>query len=256
MGSFPACTAQKDSVPTTIQADLIFPGNDTYAPSPFFPIVVAIRNVTIGMALKLSLTVLVTRDTKGVLNTVFNGPFLDPTTQEMETPATDPYFYIYTGNINDDPVVPSNKNLDGIYDISIDLSVANCSAEGESGHLPQITRGRSFTIATGSKEADIAEAVRGCNYLSIGFEVEETGNNGTCGILKNMEPSKECGVYNQFANQVATNVSNHILRNFGCKEGKWQNLTDFCPSIAARSCQASGLIAASVGSLLALVLLV
>jgi hypothetical protein len=45
------CCAAEVTFPTTVEVDLVFPRNDTYAPSAIFPIVLAVHNAHAAVAL-------------------------------------------------------------------------------------------------------------------------------------------------------------------------------------------------------------
>ena len=45
------CCAAKITFPTTVEVDLVFPRNDTYAPSAIFPVVLAVHNAHAAVAL-------------------------------------------------------------------------------------------------------------------------------------------------------------------------------------------------------------
>lgn len=195
------CAAAQVALPATMEVDLVFPRNDTYAPSPHMPIVFAIQNAE--LAAPLNPTFFFEFIKYGTNNSVgFNGE-LD--TQNANFSSSDPYFVpASTSRL-------SNTDAEGTWVLLWDLSTMNCSRDTWSGDVP--TRGYRrqsnsvvFTIKNGAQLPDLVAATSGdpdtcAKTKGFAFNVTDIvspypeGRN-SCAILSPNPPpaTQPCGV--------------------------------------------------------------
>lgn len=112
-----------------------------------------------------------------------------------------------------------------------------------------------FSVAPNGKVPDIEEAIRGCDFQSLAVDVHGTdyGRAGhECGDIRSASLDKQCDILIDYAEEVATNVSERVLARLGCEEGSWQDMREDCADIAARFGQQSGWVALGMGVLTSL----
>ncbi|KAK3500591.1 hypothetical protein B0T13DRAFT_465760 [Neurospora crassa] len=179
--------------PTTVEVDLIFPRNDTYAPSTLFPVVFAFQNAALAPSLDPSLSFLLwdntfdhAKDYKVNLKST-----------NFTTEPTFVYTFISTLNTTADGAPAS-------YSVSWELGQHNCS---HHGILPSQVigggfrgTGVTFTIANGAPEPDLVEATTNgtlctdASYFAFNLTGILDGSSGqydgrnTCAVLSDVQP--------------------------------------------------------------------
>ncbi|CAI4219851.1 unnamed protein product [Parascedosporium putredinis] len=181
-----ASSAKAQASSGEVQFDLIFPKNETYAPTAWFPVVYAIRGSWIAKSLQLEFDGSLRRSNLGYGNlseadwydmTAFGIPLL-PGWQGIPAPE-DPFFFIATvtnmTNRTDDHtpfILEWSTSLDNC---SVYRRLAEEDPEGDrwsSG--PQVLE---FSIGPRGKVPDIAEAVARCGYQSSAVYADKSGDS-------------------------------------------------------------------------------
>ncbi|KAK3489497.1 uncharacterized protein B0T23DRAFT_203133 [Neurospora hispaniola] len=176
--------------PATVEVDLIFPRNDTYAPSILFPIVFAFQNAALASSLDPSLDLLLWDSTFSHAN----DSTLNLKSTNFSNEPTFVYTYISTLNTTADGAPTS-------YMLSWELGARNCS----HGGLPFIgggfrSLGVTFTIANGAPNPDLVGATTNSalctNASHFAFNLTGTldvypaqydGRN-SCAVLSDVQP--------------------------------------------------------------------
>lgn len=152
-----ACTLSyrpvEASFPSTVEFDLVFPRNETYAPSPLFPFIFAVQNPQLAAALNPSIWFQTFR-TDDYDSTI--------TSYEIDLSAanfseSNPYF-TYKGT-------KAFHKTEGIWVIAWEAAAGNCSyGSGVDGAIGfSVSRpGRSitFTIQKGGRQPDMVAATK------------------------------------------------------------------------------------------------
>lgn len=182
--------AGANTFPATVEVDLIFPRNDTYAPSAIFPIVFAFQNAALVPSLDPGLDLLLWDSTGKEL--LPDQPYLN--LQWNNFSGHDPtYVYTYVVGLNtSDGAAPASHAL------SWSLSSTNCSNDtgalvfgGGSSSTPVF-----FTIQSGAQKPDLVAGSAGSSScadmshfafnltgtLDVGFPAAHGGRN-TCAVL-------------------------------------------------------------------------
>ncbi|KAK3936205.1 hypothetical protein QBC46DRAFT_395595 [Diplogelasinospora grovesii] len=183
--------------PATVEVDLIFPRNDTYAPSALFPIVFAFQNAALAPSLDPGFDL--TLWAVSGLNTTGYSPALDLAATNFS--GSDPtYVYTYVTHLNaaDDGTAAS-------YRLAWDFSAGNCSDQG-GGALKFGGGFRNnsieFTIQSGAQAPDLvaatASAAASCSNIShFAFNLTDTLNvalpaqydsRNTCAVFSDVQP--------------------------------------------------------------------
>lgn len=184
-----------DTFPATVEVDLIFPRNDTYAPSAIFPIVFAFQNAALVPSLDPRLDLLLWDSTGKELLT--DQPYLN--LQSNNFSGHDPtYVYTYVVGLNTtDGAAPASHAL------SWSLSSTNCS--NDTGALVFGGGSRStpvfFTIQSGAQHPDLVAGSTGSfscadtshfafnltGTLDVGFPAAHDGRN-ICAVFSDAQP--------------------------------------------------------------------
>jgi hypothetical protein len=147
------CEAQA-SLPATVEVDLIFPRNDTYAPSPEMPLVFAIQNSETAAALNPEFSLHIVR----LDHNSSAGTSVSLRTSQANFSSSDPYFVYWDTNLF--------NNTEGTWSLIWDVSTRNCSKQhnifddlawpGSTGQ----TLGNyvMFTTKSGGKPVDLVAA--------------------------------------------------------------------------------------------------
>ncbi|EFQ97486.1 hypothetical protein MGYG_00526 [Nannizzia gypsea CBS 118893] len=224
-----------------IEVSLIFPrGNETYAPTAYFPIVMAVRNPEITFPLGLRLGAKVShRDSFN--SDLFYFPNDSSTTGSF--PPTSPYYFAINGTdlIN---------RFTGSFTVKWRFRVHNiCRDLGE--HCPIIEQHYSsqtfsvdFSISPDAPLPNIEEAVNRCSNSTAWlkpFGIQESTN---CPLIKNfsspLPPMPDPCLVKPFAKDLAANVSKTILGLLDCPDGAWQTIKEPCRKKSSASRGKSG----------------
>jgi hypothetical protein len=144
------CAAQA-SLPATVEVDLIFPRNDTYAPSPDMPFVFAIQNAQVAAAAlnpEFWLQVVKLDGNYSV------GASVTLRTSTANFSSSDPYFVYWDTDLF--------NHTEGAWSLIWDVGTLNCSEQAnlEWPRLRGQTLGNyvMFTTKSGGKQADLVAA--------------------------------------------------------------------------------------------------
>lgn len=180
--------------PATVEVDLVFPRNDTYAPTALFPIVFAFQNAALAPSLDpgFDLTLWDSTFTTGqplsldLKNTNFSS---DPT-----------YVYTYVTTLN-----TTNSSTAASYSLSWAFSAGNCSETNGAQTIGGGFRDNTvvFTIQSGAQQPDLVAATTETGSASCAnmshFAFNLTGTLGvtqpakydgrdTCAVFSDVEP--------------------------------------------------------------------
>lgn len=225
--------AGQSKVPETVEVNLVFPHNDTYAPVPFIPIVFAIQNFHASRSLFLSFYF-----------KIVGAPWWNTTIQEgimhMEhanysNNASNLHFmYDWTNNLN---------NTKGHWAIIWDLYTANCTDTGV-GPGPLKLNGISqrkvvyFSTGDGAQQPDLITATNDGNCEKTGgftfnitqvLDVSELNrykvHQDVCPIIASVAPTpKPCLA--KVDNTAASSIS-YAIQSKACMSGLNSKVT--CP---------------------------
>jgi hypothetical protein len=144
--------------PATVEVDLIFPRNDTYAPTALFPVVFAFQNAALVPSLD-----------PGISITLYNGASASKAT--VATPVLDLRNTNFTGS---DPTYVStyitglDKLSDGAYTLNWQTSAGNCS--NTNGPLTfgggWVGTSLHFSVKKGAQQPDLVAATASCTNAS------------------------------------------------------------------------------------------
>ncbi|KAI0014002.1 hypothetical protein F4779DRAFT_560217 [Xylariaceae sp. FL0662B] len=137
--------------PATVEVDLIFPRNDTYAPSTLFPFVFAFRNAALAASLNPHL--LLTLWDKYYNKTIFS-PTLDLTWTNFS--SSEPlYVYTYNSILNE-----TDSDAPETHVLNWALAASNCSNKYGLFEKNGGIRGKAieFTIQKGAQPPDLVAA--------------------------------------------------------------------------------------------------
>lgn len=141
------CTAQA-SLPATVEVDLIFPRNDTYAPSPNLPFVFAIQNSEVAAALnpEFSLQIVEVGSNHSV------GKSVALRTSKANFSSSDPYFVYWDTNLF--------NHTEGTWSLLLDVGTLNCSKQDnfKGPHDQVLSNYLMFTTKSGGKPVDLVAA--------------------------------------------------------------------------------------------------
>ncbi|KAK8918041.1 hypothetical protein VCV18_009371 [Metarhizium anisopliae] len=146
----------QSKVPETVEVDLVFPRNDTYAPSPFIPIVFAIQNYHASRPLSLDIWYKLVGGPRW--NTTLQRGVIRPNTEHTNysNNATDLRFlYEWTDRLN---------NTEGNWKLMVELYAANCTRLGRGaaasvhGSLSYTQKYVYFSTRHGAQQPDLVAA--------------------------------------------------------------------------------------------------
>lgn len=181
--------------PATVEVDLIFPRNETYAPSAIFPVVFAFQNAALVPSLAPGLDLFLW-DSSGK-ELFADQPYLNLHWNNFS--GHDPtYVYTYVVGLN-----TTDRGAPASHALSWALSAINCS--NETGALVFDPNSRSqpviFTIQSGGKQPDFVAGTAGtsscANISHLAFNVTGTldvgnpavhGGRNTCAIFSDVQP--------------------------------------------------------------------
>jgi hypothetical protein len=186
------CWSSAQTFPSIAEVDLLFPRNDTYAPTVLMPVVFAIQNSPVAVPLDLALEWHLYQLTNGNTTAVGNG-FI---TKSYFTASTSGPYYEYSSLYN-------LTTLEGTWSLLWTLSSVNCTQfpTSDSSILGYI-QGNTviFTTKNGAQATDLVAAtaddvcasaesftfnVTGVENVSVG-----SGNSVTsCAVVASMSPT-------------------------------------------------------------------
>lgn len=239
-------------LPADLQIDLIFPLNETYAPTQLFPIVFGLNNIDAVWPLEMTLNVRIRSLT---MSPDLNGPswadqqsslgYSDLHQVSFKQAAPPKQFFHF-------PAINMTNGTTDSYIImwDADLPPRHCFANqstptdgGFDGFIPwsdQPDRYHSryvqFSTAPGAQLPDIEATVNSCP--------ERNGNNSAairitdvktirykqegCPVIGPAIKPDTC-VFKSAAKELAANVSTELLHKMGCDKGDWRTITAPCP---------------------------
>jgi hypothetical protein len=175
--------------PATVEFDVVFPGNKTYAPAPVFPIVFAVQNLaaaTPSTLIQIQWT-LVKIDEYRILTDLITMP---------NTNSSDPYYInLWTSWLN-------GTASAGAYGLTWEFTYNNCTEPGldagSDGLRRNFTRGSFiFTIEPGAQQPDLGADLDACPAQNAAIEITGTlpvrwdpplQPRHVCGILATEQP--------------------------------------------------------------------
>jgi len=224
--------------PTTVEVDLVFPRNDSFAPGQYLPIVFAIQNARAAPGLLFQLNAALYRDGANGTSTFIGNQGLTRTNYST-TSGTEPYFVVLTTNIT--------NSTEGRFGLLWEVMTTNCSAtlvEDQSPHNPtaQLSRFSNvtwFTLRNDARPPSLVTTPESCPVSMKAFNVSSTvpvqrepGNSWedpVCAVLGDTPPQPSpCAV--KIDSTVASSLSAVIsatacanmntVRGVGCPDAK------------------------------------
>ncbi|KAH6689141.1 hypothetical protein F5X68DRAFT_255011 [Plectosphaerella plurivora] len=251
-------------LPADVQVDLVFPRNETYAPTQYFPIVFDVQNLDAVWPLEVSLEVRVTTPSyyneDGTTGPSWKKVWTDLSPEKFSNAfnATPNAHFLWI------PAVNMTNGTTGQFSASWEITIRHLCYPKEL-YQPDWGYDRwhnrphrvflsevEFSTAPGAQLPDIAAAANSCskrdksNSAAVRItEVRKTDDGHPCPVLEEIKPSS-CG-QKPVASLLAANVSVAMLGEMGCEEGEWQTIKTPCPKKSAASLPAGfglgGLIA-------------
>ena len=249
--------AQRE-LPADFQVDLIFPRNETYAPTQLFPIVFGVNNLDAVWPLDLRLSVSVestgvppedgrpswmwqdvSLSSGGLSEAVGDEPdthFFHFPAVNMTNGTTDSFQILWTF------ILPERcfaNNTDPTADTG-----GSGWTNSPNGYASRALR---FSTAPGAQSPDIEATVNSCRdpdeETSAAVrvtEVRRTHNEGRpCPVFDtNIKPAK-CA-FKSAAKELAKEVSAGMLDEMRCEEGDWQTITAPCSKEESRGSRSAG----------------
>ena len=234
-------------LPADIQVDLVFPRNETYAPTQLFPVVFAIDNFDSVAPLDMSISATVQStggpedDDRPVWKLRPVGLYSDTLAEAYAEEPRKHYFHFTGVNMTNGTTdtykilwevqLPNLCHANNTY--PPDDDGGNGWSNSENGNAMRIG---VFETAPGGQLPDIEAVVNSCRERngedSAAFritEVRKTYHDGkTCPVIETNVKPKPCA-FKSDAEELAANVSTEMLRSLGCKEGDWRTITAPCP---------------------------
>ena len=175
----------------SLEVDLVFPQNDTYAPEPIIPVAFAFQNSELASYLQPSVSFSII-PYGNYTKSIASGSY-DLTWENLT--SSDPYM-LYGEALE-------VLNTEGTWLLEWELSVTNCSGSGDNLDFRQDTTRRRLTFSTksGAKRPDLTAATSddSCdNAQSSAFQITDTRDAGdhfdnrkACAVLAMTTPSAE-----------------------------------------------------------------
>lgn len=211
-----------------MEFDLVFPRNETYAPTQFFPLVLAVKNSTATWPAGLSLSITIWPHTEEVPppGSRFNFPSAGRTSGAP--PSTPNYFAIAGSNLTNGTV--------GHFSVVWSVSMHHTCTDIDPFKLPGerlYTSGEfniHFSTALGAPVPDIESAVNQCSQSTLALRPNGI-RDGDCPVLdaNSTVPTAatRCSL-KPWGKELAGNVSSTMLGLMGCSEGNWASITTPC----------------------------
>ncbi|KAB8277073.1 hypothetical protein BDV30DRAFT_234873 [Aspergillus minisclerotigenes] len=237
----PSLAQETPYTPQTIELDLVFPRNDTYAPVDYFPLILGLQNAKAAWPQGVKIAWKLER-----LDT-------DTTLQEGYFPPHEPQYYARDdyhtrGKAPSDPFIYYHfpfalRNFtSGHWRYSWQFGFAqNCtSLQSWSGRWfsSQPRKEVIFRTAADGRAVDLLARQDDCFGVPVTFEILDwTGTLwtelDTCPILNETAPKPNpCAL--KFNQTNVDNITASIEVEKGCKPGSLANVTDVCESGAER----------------------
>jgi hypothetical protein len=222
--------------PATVEIDLIFPRNDTYAPTALFPIVFAFQNAALATSLDPGIEIILYNGTRPNLTTVASR-VLD--LRYANFSGSDPT-YVYT-------YITGLETLSGgaaaSFNLNWETSAGNCSKQG--GILTfgggWVDTSMHFTIQNGAQQPDLVAATTpsgaACSNAShFAFNLTNTldvtqpekwDGHKTCAVFSVVQrqvPGNPCAV------EVSSSTASSILAAMTSRACTAVNPIVSCPS--------------------------
>lgn len=154
--------------PATIEFDVVFPRNDTYAPAAIFPIIFAVQNYKDAVAFHPSLSWHLGKmgSSDGWLDDVYDD-VMQPY-QALANITGDPRYYVYwTDKLN-------GTKAEGQYSLLWAFVTLNCSSTRDwSGPLSWTETNTLFTIKEGAKAPDLVAKPGVCPTQGVTLRASE-----------------------------------------------------------------------------------
>ncbi|KAK1765117.1 hypothetical protein QBC33DRAFT_621352 [Phialemonium atrogriseum] len=207
-----ASTTLCATYPQSIEIDLVFPrANETYAPSPYFPIVFAVQNAGTAWPLGLSLSVHIRpisspRNDSGHGNDDlwdsfnFGGDFTGSTRGNA---TADPSLFVHATNVT--------NGTEAQWVIVWSLGLENsCNTMDTQASFATSPISMTFNAAFGAAAPNLVSAVESCSSSFNLIEVDRLNSSSTChaDVISKEETGEgnPCGL-KPLAQTIAANVS-------------------------------------------------
>ena len=188
-----AAQAGATTFPATVEVDLVFPRNDSYAPSALFPIIFAFQNAALAPSLDPGFDMTLW-DSNGNTATVLP-PSIDLKWTNF-TSSEPTYVYTYVTSLNQ-----TNGTSPASYRLNWAFGAGNCSNEGGAQTIGGGFRDNTveFTIQSGAQQPDFgaASSASCANMSHFAFNLTGTldvtrpdnydGRN-TCAVFSDVNP--------------------------------------------------------------------
>ncbi|KAI1122148.1 hypothetical protein F5Y10DRAFT_254732 [Nemania abortiva] len=158
-----AVAANAPQYPTTLEVDIVFPRNDTYAPVEAFPLVIAIQNNSLSQFLKFDMTML-----WAIFHADNQTEWVELGSFQANPPTSDDPRYLVsaTAKLN---------NTEGRFRMNWRVGMSNCSitnvnASGTStvdSHYIEYTTNTYFTLQNAAQPPDLVAATSSDTCASI-----------------------------------------------------------------------------------------
>ncbi|KAE8141323.1 hypothetical protein BDV38DRAFT_296836 [Aspergillus pseudotamarii] len=229
----PSLAQEWPYTPQTIELDLVFPRNDTYAPIDYFPLILGLQNAKAawpqGIMIDWKLEQLDTdmRMEEGYFPPHEPQYYLGGSYNTRNEPPSDPFIYFH---------FPFNlRNFtSGHWRYSWRFGFAqNCTAPqatSERWFLSQPRQEVVFRTAAGGRPVDLLDPRDDCFGEPVTFEIVDWTRTlwtdlATCPILNETAPKPNpCAL--QFEQTDVGNITAAIEADKGCKPGSLANITD------------------------------
>lgn len=233
-------------LPADIQVDLIFPRNETYAPTQLFPIVFGIENF--GDVAPLDMRISATVQSIGGPENNDRPDWQYQSVNLWSSTLAEAYEEAPRKHYFHFPGINITNGTTDTYQIQWkvilpELCVANNTnpvhddggtgwSNSPDGYASRVGR---FSTEPGAQLPDIEATLNSCGELneeeSAAFRITEVrktyDGEVPCPVLETKIKPRKCA-FKSDAKELAANVSAAMLRKVGCKEGDWRNITAPC----------------------------
>ncbi|KAF6792018.1 LysM domain-containing protein-like protein 5 [Colletotrichum sojae] len=228
-------------LPADLQVDILFPRNETYAPTQRFPIVVGIQNLDAVWPLNtmiLYLDVLSLEAHRKKEESLWQQAYLGISSGMFpdKVGPDPPRQFLYYPTIN-----MTNGTTDQMvlrWAVTIQKRCYGNSSHEDGGYGWDSGAGLDtyrqiiFSTAPGGQSPDVAATLDACpeggENTTATIRVTGMGSTGNfqehCPIFDPGVHPTRCA-YRDVAQEVAANVSADIMKRIGCDDGTWQNIT-------------------------------
>ncbi|KIM97152.1 hypothetical protein OIDMADRAFT_32182 [Oidiodendron maius Zn] len=202
-----ACGSAAQTYPATVEFDVVFPLNDTYAPVPFFPIVFAIQNPQAAVPLLLNIEWSLER--LGSTGGLLTGGLVDLTWANF---STDPYFVVLGTSYL--------SSIEGSYSVLWTLYSGNCSGSFGGFAKPGLSIASNytrFTIKNGAQQPSLVTSPDTCPAQNVTFNITGTlpildpieyNNRDACAVISEPPPpANPCAIQVAMASSMSAYLS-------------------------------------------------